>query len=414
MADYEGRWRCDYCRAENLGRDRSCLACGTSIGENVAFYLPAGAAPLEDGDLVEEARSGKAWHCDHCETMNLNKVKGALVTSCRTCGNARDSSDRNRAVNEVDVGSDRSSAPIMEEHQDPGADASGWSGASAGSGYAADFDGSELSGPDRARSRSSSRPSDVHPSVRRASDRRSEAAARVISARSLSGRMRAMILGGLVAVLLLLSLFVPVSTRDAQILHAHWERAMSIEELQTFQRSGFDPPGDARIHDRDWRFRKNVDVPVGTRQVEAGMRDVATGSRQVECGFTDNGNGYFSTKYCSKTIYTPQMSYRTETIYRTDRVYDWHYRYEIDRWTEILREETNGTDSEPVWPDVEPIGDKQRLARPSDTYRLEIDVGGDGSQMITLDEAGWRATGAGRGIPVRVNIWGRALYVADS
>lgn len=353
MADYEGRWRCDHCGSENLGSQRQCRSCGTSIGEDVRFYLPENAEPLRDGALIREAGSGVAWHCDHCGSMNMNLIDGVRVASCKTCGNARDAGDRNRQTGDVPAGRDRADGAILEELPNE------WKRRRRREIPASPI----VSGPGESGS---------------------------VDAGTPGGRPRWLIpvlLGLAALVVLLLSLFAPVATVESEIVHRHWERSRAVEELTTLQKSGFDPPADARIHSRDWRFSHTVQVP--------------SGSERYACGTTDNGNGYFSTKYC------------TRTTYRTESVYDWHYSYEIDRWLEIQRKQAYGTDSAPFWPDLHPRGLKQRLTSGTATYLFEIDIGEEENSRVAVPLERWSASAIGQGIPVRVNVWGRVLWPAD-
>ncbi len=85
MAIREGKWKCEFCSAENLGRDMKCSSCGAVRGENVEFYLDDEAAEVTDENLVNMAEAGADWHCDYCGTDNR-----AGVNSCRQCGAPRE------------------------------------------------------------------------------------------------------------------------------------------------------------------------------------------------------------------------------------------------------------------------------------------------------------------------------------
>ncbi len=85
LAIREGKWKCEFCGAENLGRDMKCGSCGAVRGENVKFYLDDNAAEVTDETLLNMAEAGADWHCDYCGTDNR-----ADAGSCKQCGAPKD------------------------------------------------------------------------------------------------------------------------------------------------------------------------------------------------------------------------------------------------------------------------------------------------------------------------------------
>jgi hypothetical protein len=87
MAIREGKWKCAYCGAVNLGREMKCAQCGQPRGKDVRFFLDDDAAEVTDQGLLSQASAGADWTCSFCGTNNQG---GA--TSCKQCGAERGSS----------------------------------------------------------------------------------------------------------------------------------------------------------------------------------------------------------------------------------------------------------------------------------------------------------------------------------
>ena len=85
MAIREGKWKCEYCEAVNLGRDMKCGSCGAVRGEHVKFFLEDDAGEVTDDGLASLAKGGADWHCDFCGTDNR-----AAAAVCRQCGASKE------------------------------------------------------------------------------------------------------------------------------------------------------------------------------------------------------------------------------------------------------------------------------------------------------------------------------------
>ncbi|MGE0455647.1 MAG: Ran-binding zinc finger domain-containing protein [Vicinamibacteria bacterium] len=95
MAIREGKWRCPYCSGVNRGADLACQGCGATRDEDVAFFLEEEAPEVADAGLIERARSGADWLCEHCGTSNP-----APASRCAQCGVERGGA-RSREVREL-------------------------------------------------------------------------------------------------------------------------------------------------------------------------------------------------------------------------------------------------------------------------------------------------------------------------
>ncbi len=98
MAIREGKWRCPYCSGVNRGADLACQGCGATRDEDVAFFLEDHAPEVADAALIERARSGADWLCEHCGTSNP-----APAARCAQCGVERGAAS-SREVRELRPG----------------------------------------------------------------------------------------------------------------------------------------------------------------------------------------------------------------------------------------------------------------------------------------------------------------------
>jgi hypothetical protein len=98
MAIREGKWRCPYCSGVNRGADLACQGCGATRDEDVSFFLEDEAPEVADAGLIERARSGADWLCEHCGTSNP-----ATAARCAQCG-VEQGGARSREVRELRPG----------------------------------------------------------------------------------------------------------------------------------------------------------------------------------------------------------------------------------------------------------------------------------------------------------------------
>ncbi len=81
LGHIELQWRCPNCENLNLGRERTCSACGAPQPEGVQFEQAAQQKIIEDEVLETQAKAGADIHCAYCGTRNPAGTK-----ACSQCG----------------------------------------------------------------------------------------------------------------------------------------------------------------------------------------------------------------------------------------------------------------------------------------------------------------------------------------
>lgn len=80
----EMTWRCSACSTVNLGRHKVCQSCGDPKDKDEKFEMPSNtraSATVQDPELLELARAGKDWRCEHCGAQ-----VSATLAACTQCG----------------------------------------------------------------------------------------------------------------------------------------------------------------------------------------------------------------------------------------------------------------------------------------------------------------------------------------
>ena len=112
MAVYVGRWDCDYCgNIGNLGGHLHCSQCGSSLPDDVVFYMPRGLdTEVTDEAELAIAKEGANWVCTFCSNSNRNSYK-----ACVSCGVLKGTSEKKLKVREFSKNAvPRSSQPAQK------------------------------------------------------------------------------------------------------------------------------------------------------------------------------------------------------------------------------------------------------------------------------------------------------------
>ncbi len=225
---------------------------------------------------------------------------------------------------------------------------------------------------------------------------------------------------------LLWLLFSPGKKVGYTVVGRSWERSIEIETLQ--KKAGHDwqsdLPSGAYNTACEKKFRKNIDVPIGTETYFEDEEDrshcesweertvdeeVEDGKRCVEQGYKTQGG--VSVKTClswekkTKTVHKTQREcarYRvrhvkkTRTKYKQEPLYEPFCSYEVDttwRTTRTLRASGSDDSTAPAWPAVEGLSQRERAGKQKESYRLRLrlDKGSKEQDFQPKDEAEWRS-----------------------
>lgn len=364
----EGRWDCAACGNTGIrGRERACPECGRPRALDVKFYLPENEPEITDARLLQEARAGPDWHCQHCGAGN-----SSMRTACKQCGAAKGSSPSHKVteygLDDVPHSGDAAPAPPVPTFAD-------------------------LQAP--ADSAASAVPAPAPPGATFADV---PGGPGVAASQSTAGRgcgLAAAIVGvlgviGLFVALLLRSPFTRVTVSGFSR-----ERTITVEQLRTRTEQGWSIPSGGRLISETQAVHHSEAVldhyDTKQRQVCENVREgyeiteyedckqVQAGAESYVCGHRDLGNGEFEDIMCERPLYekrcTPatrqvpkyvkkchEESYQ-DPIYRQEPRYATRYTYKIDRWEAGRTVRASERDHEAYWPALQLAADEREAGR---------------------------------------------------
>lgn len=320
MAIREGRWRCEHCQVENLGRHKHCVGldgkagCGQARGR-VKFYLVGNEPAVTDPRLLKQARSGPDYPQEPGATK-AERVRPAEIHS--------------------------TAAPVSK--------------------IIADVAATEKATPLRVFGRN---PVDLHEMEREARQARNRRIKLVALAAAFS----------LSVLVVLWRMFFSTFSVEAKIEGFTWERSIAIERYQTVREEDWTIPSGGREVSSYWKLRRYREVldhyESRSRQVS---ETVQTRTEEYSCGTRDLGNGFFEDRTCSRPVYETQYrtEYYTEPVYRNEPVYEVYYTYDIERWLHDRTERASGMDQNPTWPTFSLAGQHERVSKRSENYLVKF------------------------------------------
>lgn len=330
-----GFWDCNYCDNKHIrGDNDSCPSCGHRRDAAVKFYM-------DMSNIVEVSADKKNdkpnWICAFCGSQNDDKDQ-----QCVSCGSPKNSA----------------SGDYFHRKDDP---------------------------------RSSSFSTPIPSSPLESSSFLSTRAARVPFRKIAKIALPLLLaVAVIISVVAFVSWFNTPVEKQLTVDSVSWTRSIDIEELRTYNESGWSLPSDARLSYTRREIRTYRDVldhyETKTRQVSERQ---LVGYKEEVVGYEDLGNGQFREKTRQVPEYT--TVYRTETyedpVYRKEPVYDTKYYYEIDRWKKSRSVDTSGSDKSPYWGEVVLHG-KERQAQSHESYYISGIVG-EKTEQFALNRSDW-------------------------
>lgn len=322
-----GFWDCPYCDNKHIRGDNDCCPdCGHRRSADVKFYLDKNNI----FEVSQDKKSDKAnWICSFCGNQNSDNE-----LSCLSCGASKNSANG-------DYFNHQDNEPIIN-----------------------------LSIPTP-----TSRSSSVTPAKPPASVCVGKHAAKM----GISFRKVAKIaIPILIAVAVIISIVAFVNwfntplQKEITINGVSWSRSIDIEELRTYNESGWALPNDARLQYTKSEIRSyNKVIDHYETKTRRTSSQSLVGYHEEVVGYEDLGNGQFKEKTQRVPEYTTVYSTETyqEPVYRDEPVYDTKYYYEIDRWCISRSVDTSGFDKSPFWGDVT-LRNKERKASSHESYYI--------------------------------------------
>lgn len=350
-----GYWDCDTCGSKHIrGDKRDCPNCGTPRTAETKFYLDSDSPKEYVSDA--EKNSSPDWICNYCGAAN-----SAMQTNCNRCGASRNTS------NEDYFGVHKQ---IKEENESE-----------------KDIDSS--SNPAYVSNNISLQETKTESEENKGFELISEVKTKLANINRNVIKGVAITIGVALLTVFFIWLFTPIE-RQTTIDSFEWRRNIEIEELRTFNESGWSLPSGARLQYSDKEIRTYRDVidhyETKTRQV-AKQRFVGYEERVV--GYRDLGNGQFEEEIVNEPQYETyyETEYYEEPVYRSEPVWDTKYFYEIDRWVHDYNVTTMGYDKEPYW-GVVALGGKEREGIRTQNYSIVGEVESE-QQKYTLGYGDW-------------------------
>lgn len=344
MSNIWGYWDCPKCGStRHRGDIDACPNCGAPRSPDIRFYMDRNNIERVAPELENRQPD---WECAYCGCMN-----GSKDNSCQRCGAARDPDARNYfSAREEPVRGVSDPVHDIACGGDPGPDNFG------------------------KRARVAAARSGRHVFIKR----------RVVA-------LSAVAIGLALIAALCAYLLGPVSGH-MRILGMSWSRDIYIDELRTFDESGWELPSGARLKYSDIEIKGYVPVIDHYEpRSEIISEDVIIGWHDEVIGYKDLGNGQFEEiiervpDYSRKETESVYM----EPIYRNEPVLATKYYYQVDRWVESRRVATGGNDKSPEWGDVT-LSDKEREGRRAEDYIIS---GSEGEYHLDYDK--WAALDIG-------------------
>lgn len=358
----EGLWDCPYCDTTSIkASQKTCPNCGHPQDENTVFRMPDTISYVSDEDAAKISQNPD-WQCSFCGSLNKD-----IDNSCNNCGASKEESEKNYFE--------------MRRERDE---------------------------------KSNKKQNMAVKAINKSSDNciSKSKGDNVILESLLTSIAIIAITASIILGIWVISCLTP-TVKNVTIDDFDWERTINIEEIVTYNESGWTLPSGARQQytRRETKTYKQVLDHYKTVQ-ETKTRQVLD-HYETKNSYKNLGNGYFE----QKTDRVPV--YKTETypenvqkpVYRQEPVYATKYYYEIDRWTVVDTAKSSGNDQNPSWPepklkDGQRTGDKNEHYFVTATYQKKKDKTETEKYEMAFSE--WNELKKGEEIELKINMGGFA------
>ena len=369
-------WSCPACGNINIpGSKRDCPFCGKPRGEETKFYFKDESRETISDEEAAKISRKPDWYCAYCGALNNAKEE-----SCTSCG-----SPRSEACDDYFSIRKKVEERANERYQEK---------------RALEYPDEEIHDDDYYEQR---RYSDItsHYIPREKKEVKLPWYKKIFSS---DAGMTAAICGGVLALVLLLVFLLIPKTKTIDVTSHEWQKQISIEHLNTYDESSFDPPSGARIYDSQVEIERYDQVldHYETR-TETYQEYVQTGTT-TRTEYRDLGNGYAE----AYTVTEPTYGYETRTrevsepVYRSVPVYGTKYYYEIDRWEHERYVTATDFGTKDYWPEFT-LGDKEQEGAKTETFTIHA-MKKDKEVSYTCDRDLWISIKDNTKVKVKVSM----------
>lgn len=324
----ELEWSCPNCGNKNAGLNKSCQSCGSPQPETTQFELGQQIDLIADAKKAADAAKGADIHCPFCNTRNTSDAQ-----TCISCGGDLKEGLK-RESGRVLSGT---AQPLGGEIKCPSCGATNAPGSRQCKSCGASLSPAVTPTPAAVTTK---------PAVPGATSFRPWMALPIIA-----------ILG--ICCVLFGYLFFHTTTLIGSVQDTQWQRAIAIQAQREVTREDWRDqlPGGAKVLGCQQKYRTRQDNP-------------APGAKEVcSTELVDQGNG------SAKVV---------ETCYY--EVYADYCKYAALEWQNVDNAQTNGSDLQPYWPQVN-LSNGEREGDRSETYTVNFDTKDGVKQFVTSDAA---------------------------
>lgn len=341
-------WVCPNCQNKNPGNFRFCRGCGAPQPADIQFQQDAGAQMLTDPKEIAQAAAGADIHCGFCGARN-----SATNTECSSCGA------------DLATGTRRESGTVLGAYA--AAAVPQVPCPNCGTPNPADAMQCKSCGA----------------SLRVAAP---AAPAAQAPARKFPAWLVAVIIAAVLCVVVGgIMLLSRTSDVQASVADRSWQRIVSIQALQSVQRSNWRPqlPAGVQPQSCEQRLYTTADQPQGDNSVKV-------------CGApytVDKGNGYAEVvQDCKYEIYEDYCSYT------------------VQEWRQVDQLVEQGSDQRPSWPVVS-LAQGQREGEREEVYTIVFQTQDGEKTFRTRDEQLYLSATNGTQWSLVINAFGEIVDI---
>ena len=357
----EGRWKCPYCKTEEiLGRYQSCPNCGRQRDKDFKPTLPKN---IKDNYVSDEnakkLNKNPDWLCSYCQSYN-----SANYDTCTCCGASKIESDKNYfdIQKTKEINNDSKTSTTMSFGNES-------------------FD-------------------TEHDTKKNTSPKLKSNFLSFVS----SSIFKSIILG-LVIVLFTTGIIALVKPKEVtmSVTEVSWNRTIDVEKYQTVEESNWSLPQNARLlySTKELHHYDTVLDHYETKSRKVSKERI-TGYNTYYT-YNDLGNGYFEEEKHSEPIYETyyETEYYEEPVYREDPVYQTKYYYEIDKWLYERSVKTSGKDKSPYWGNLNLASDERESSK-SQRYQI-TGIVNDKKKTYLISFDDWNKIDVGKDVKLKVS-----------
>lgn len=356
----EGLWDCPFCDNKRIrAGQKTCLNCGHPQDESTKLYMPDAVEYVPE-EKAEKISRNSDWQCSFCGSLNSNNLD-----SCANCGATKEESERNY----FEMRQQEEEKKHKKEEQ-------------------------------------------------KAFSQRSESE----EPRKSFLKNMLLLIGTFVTIVfiifgLLASCFSP-KVRNVTIDDFEWQRTIDVEEIVTYDESGWTLPDGARLQYTRNEVKTYKDVLDHYKTVTETRTRRVIDHYEKRSSYKNLGNGYFEEHTKNVPVYTTETYTENvqKPVYRQEPVYATKYYYEIDRWTVTDTAKSSGHGQNPSWPkpklkDGQRTGDKNEHYFVTATYQKKKDETETEKYEMAFSE--WNELKKGEEIKLKIDVGGFAEINKD-